>query len=121
MEKLVKGKGAIGAGIKNEKDFINFEFELNDWVDPDKHIDWVEPDCNVCTKVECRDNKIVGRIDVSKAQLQYNKGRTPITKMVFVYHKDGEPRFEGAPKTRKKITNKNKTVEKLNIAFVVQK
>jgi hypothetical protein len=79
--------------------------------------------CGVCTKAELNTEgtKIVGTLDLSKAQMQYNKGTTPITKNVTVFLNDGRRRFIGKEGTKVSIVNPDKEFERLNIACVVEK
>lgn len=117
--KLFK-ENLLAAGIKTPDDVISFEFELNDGITGEQ-IDHIVPDCGVCTKAKLVGNKIVGTVTLSKAQVSYNPGKTPVTKNVYVYLNDGHPRFIGKDKTKEVMANPDKQFERLNIACVVNK
>lgn len=110
----------MAAGVVTPSDVIEFEFELADGVDVDQ-IDHIVPDCQVCTKAKLVGNKVVGTLDLAKAQHQYNAGKTPVTKTVYIYLNDGKSRFIGKPKTKEVMANPEKGLERLNIACVVVK
>lgn len=110
----------IAAGVKAPNDIIKFEFELNEGVTPDQ-IDHHTPDCLICTKAKLIGNKLVGSLDLSKAQMQYNAGKTPINKVLYVYLNDGKPRFIGKEKTKEAMVNPEKGLERLTVACVVYK
>lgn len=118
QSKLFK-ENQLVAGVKNPTDIISFEFELNEGITEDQ-IDHIVPDCQVCTKAKLIGNKIIGTVDVSKAQYQYNSGKTPMNKTVFIYVNDGRPRFIGKDKTKEVMANPDKEFERLNIVFVVE-
>ena len=119
--KLFK-ENTLAAGIKSPNDIIEFEFELNEGVTGDQ-IDQIATSCGVCTKAwyDQDVNKIIGTLDVSKAQGQYNMGQTPINKTIIVYLNDGRRRFIGKEGTKESIADPKKEMERLNIACVVQK
>lgn len=117
--KLFKNN-VLALGTRKPEDVVSFEFELNEGVTEDQ-IEYIVPDCGVCTKAKLVGNKIEGTIDLARAQAQYNDGKTPITKTILVYINDGRPRFVGKPKTKEVMANQEKEFERLNIACVVEK
>lgn len=110
----------IAAGQRSVNDKISFEFQLQDDIDGEKIIDYIWPDCVICTKVRLEGNKIKGTIDIEKVQ-PYIASRTVVNKIIFVALNDGEDFFKGKEKSKNRITNPRKKVLKLNITFVVIK
>ena len=119
--KMFNTENNKGYGTFKPNDVVSFKVKLKEGYSRDD-IEYYFPDCGVCTSVNLVGDEIVGTIDVSKAHYQpYEKGKkTAITKYVYVYHQDGESQFIGAPGTKLRMANPEKSFERVTIPFVVQ-
>lgn len=118
--KLVKNN-IIPFGEVSKNHIVKFSFQLDDNLDG-SNIDYVVPDCPVCTKVEYdkETNTIKGTLELSKAQTQYTQSTTPVNKVIMVFENDGEPQFVGDPVTKKRYFNDKKGVQRLTLAGIVK-
>ncbi|MCO6500242.1 MAG: hypothetical protein J5I47_07690 [Vicingus serpentipes] len=115
---LLFKENILNAGIVKPNDIIQFEFELNEGIEGHQ-IDYIKPDCPVCTKIQLIGNKVKGSIDVAKAAYQYNKGRTPASKVMMVFLNDGRSEWIGKKDTKEMIANPEKLKERLNVVYIV--
>lgn len=84
-------------------------------------IEYLEKGCG-CTSTEYSDNEIKGTLNLAKAKgnTAYLPGETVVTKYVFVWLNDGQPRFI-ADSLKRKLQNPKKKWFRLTISGMVVK
>ena len=101
-------------GTVKSTDVIEYSFDFLGNANDD--IEYLEKSCG-CTEAIFKDGQIKGHLDISKSG-KIESGVT-VTKYIYVYIKDGEPRFLRDEKYRK-IPNPNKNWFRLQLSGLVK-
>ena len=124
MPELTKGSGLLDyiedPIFKFENvgptDIVDYEFPFKQSV---QGIEYIEKGCG-CTSAYFMDGKIKGQLDLAKAHGNYEDGDTVISKFVFVWLNDGQPRFV-ADALKQKVPNPEKKWFKVQVTGTVTK
>ena len=129
MGEITKGNGLLvltdadtfdfGREVKPE-DVLDYSFKFSGTGD---QIEYIEKGCG-CTSAyyDKETNTIKGQLDLAKANgnTEYPNGETAISKFIFVWLNDGQPRFIADP-LKQKQQNPEKAWFKLSLVGTVVK
>jgi hypothetical protein len=102
-------------GTVGPEDTIDYEFDFKKSV---ADLEYIEKGCG-CTSAYFMDGKIKGQLDIAKAG-QYQDGDNTVSKYVFVWLNDGQPRFM-ADTVKQKVANPEKKWFKVQVHGTVTK